>query len=126
MPDSGQVAGLITAVIGVVEEAVVGCAAHEVSWVSGSGPGRKRIRLNRKTPAHLVVSMVQSRPRVWKRLRHVEHSSFSLPDPKRSVVIRMMGDVILLRSGLGWGNSLGLCAGPRLQACMIVLLASLL
>ena len=42
-----------------------------VHWVSGSGPGRKRIRLNRKTPAHLAVYVVQSRPRVWKRLRHV-------------------------------------------------------
>ena len=82
LPNSGHVAGLITAVFGVVEEAFVGCAVHEVSWVSGSGPGRKRIRLNRKTPAHLVVSMVQSRPRVWKRLRHVVHSSFSFPDPK--------------------------------------------
>ena len=82
-PNSGHVAGLITAVFGVVEEAFVGCAVHEVSWVSGSGPGRKRIRLNRETPAHLVVSMVQSRPRVWKRLRHVGHSSVSFPDPKR-------------------------------------------
>ena len=54
MPDSGHVAGLVTAEVGVVGEAVVGGAAHEVSWVSGSGPGRKRIRLNRKIPAHLV------------------------------------------------------------------------
>ena len=53
------------------------------SWVRGSGPGRTRIRLNRKTPAHLVGSMVQSRPRVWKRLRHLGLSSVSLPDPKR-------------------------------------------
>ena len=29
-----------------------------VRWVSGSGPGRKRIRLNRKTPAHLVGSLL--------------------------------------------------------------------
>ena len=29
-------------------------SGSEVPWVSGSGPGRKRIRLNRKTPAHLV------------------------------------------------------------------------
>ena len=39
---------VITAEVGVVGEAVVGCAAHQVSCVSGSGPGRKRIRLNRK------------------------------------------------------------------------------
>ena len=74
--------GLVTAVAGVEGE-VVDFAADEVSWVSGSGSGRKRIRLNRKTPAHLVVSRVQSRPRVWKRLRHFGHSSFSLPDPMR-------------------------------------------
>ena len=83
MAVSGHVADLVAAVVGVAGEAAVDCAADEVSWVSGSGPGRKRIRLNRKTPAHLVVSTVRTRPRVWKRLRHMEHSSFSLPDPKR-------------------------------------------
>ena len=30
-----------------------------------------------------LVSWVQSRARVWKRLRLVEHSSVSIPDPKR-------------------------------------------
>ena len=80
--ESGHVTGLVTAVVGVEGE-VVGCADDKVSWVRGSGPGRKRIRLNRKTPAHLVGSMVQSRPRVWKRLRHLGLSSVSLPDPKR-------------------------------------------
>ena len=78
LPESGHVAGLVTAVAGVEGEAVVDCAADEVSWVSGSGPGRKRIRLNMKTPAHLVVSVVRSHPRVWKRLRHLGHSSLSL------------------------------------------------
>ena len=38
------------------------------SWVRSSGPGRKRIRLNRKLPAHLAGFAVQSRPRVWKRI----------------------------------------------------------
>ena len=52
-------------------------------WVSGSGPGRKRIRLNRKTPAHLAGIMIHSRPRVWKRLCHVGFSSVSIPDHKR-------------------------------------------
>ena len=51
-----------------------------VHWVSGSGPGRKRIRLNRKTPAHLVGLLIHSRPRVWKRLRHVGFSGISMPD----------------------------------------------
>ena len=55
-----------------------------VHWLGGSGPGRKRIRLNRKISAHLVGrSVVQSRPRVWKRLRHVGTICVSLPVPKR-------------------------------------------
>ena len=37
--------------------------------------------------------------------------------PRGGVVIRMKGGVILFRSGLGLGNSLGFCAGPRLQVC---------
>ena len=48
-----------------------------------SGSGRKRFRLNRKTPAHLVKVMVQSRPRVWKRLHHVGISGSSPPDHTR-------------------------------------------
>ena len=43
LPDSGHFAGLVTAEVGVVWEADVGGAAHEVSWVSGSRPRRKRI-----------------------------------------------------------------------------------
>ena len=47
--------------------------------------GRKRIRLNRKTPAQLAGFMFQFRPQVWKRLRHVGLSSVSvsIPDHKR-------------------------------------------
>ena len=78
----------------------------------GSGSGRKRIRLNRKTPAHFVVSRFQSRPRVWKRLRHLGHSSFSLLDPKRKRGDQDGGgcNPVQIRIGV-W---------PRLQARMIV------
>ena len=41
------------------------------------------MRLNRKTPAHLAGYLVQSRPRVWKRLHHVGTICVSLPDRKR-------------------------------------------
>ena len=51
--------------------------------MSVSRPGRKRIRLNRKTPAHLAGLVIRCRPRVWKRLRQVEHSLVSIPDYKR-------------------------------------------
>ena len=56
---------------------------REVRWVSVSGSGRKRIRLNRKTPAHLAGFRVQSRPRVWKRLRLVVYSRVSILEHKR-------------------------------------------
>ena len=47
LPASGHVTGLVTAIAGIEGE-FVDCAANGVSWVCGSGPGRKRIRLNRK------------------------------------------------------------------------------
>ena len=34
---------------------------------------------------------------------------------------RMMGDMFLLRSGVGWVNSLGSSAGPRLQVCTLLI-----
>ena len=57
---------------------------RRVCFVSGSGPNRRRIRPNEKTPpAHLAGLVFQSRPRVWKRLRHVVHFSDVIPDHKR-------------------------------------------
>ena len=82
LPVSGRVVDLVTAGVDAVREAIVDGAGQEVHWVSGSGPGRKRIRLNRKTPAHIAGFRVQSRP-VWKRLRHVGHSCVSILDHKR-------------------------------------------
>ena len=66
LPVSGHVVDLVAASIGAVREVDVDGVGQEVVWVSGSGSGRKRIRLNRKTPSHLAGFMVQSRPRVWK------------------------------------------------------------
>ena len=106
---SGHVVDLVAAAADVDQEAVVDGARRAVHWVSGSGPRRKRIRLNRNPPAHLAFFMVQSSPRAWMRLRHVGHLSSSIPDPKRSVLIRMIGDTLLIKSGLGWDDSLGLC-----------------
>ena len=49
--------------------------------VGSSVPGRKRIRLNRKTPAHLAgILGIQSRPRVWKRLRVQVHPNSQQPE----------------------------------------------
>ena len=49
----------------------------------GSGSGRKRIRLNRKTPVHLVGHSMQYRPRVWKRMRCFGDPGVSGVDCKR-------------------------------------------
>ena len=83
LPVSGHVVDLVTLGADIGLEAVADGAFQAVHWVSGSGPGRKRIRLNRKTPARLAGFVVQSRPKVWKRLRHVGLSSVSIPDHKR-------------------------------------------
>ena len=59
-------------------------AAHsDAAGNCGSGLVRKRFRLNRKTPAHLVGLLIHSRPRVWKRLRHESFSGISMPDHTR-------------------------------------------
>ena len=83
MPVAGQVASLVTAESGVVPEVIASDVDHGVYWVRGSGPGRKRIRLNRKNPAHLAGLVVQSPPRVWKRLKHLGTICVSRPDRKR-------------------------------------------
>ena len=66
MPVSGHAASLVTGDLRVADGGEAEVASQEVHCVGGYGPGRKRIRLNRKTPAHLVGgSVLQSRPRVW-------------------------------------------------------------
>ena len=104
MPVSGHVVDLVTAAADVGREVDVDDVGQEVHWVSGFGPGRKRIRLNRKTPAHLVGLLIHSRPRVWKRLRHV---GFSGKITLGGVVIMLMGVLFLNMTGLGWVISLG-------------------
>ena len=80
-------------------------------WVRNSGLGRKRIRFNRKNPAHLEGLAVQSNPRVWKRLYPVEFIGDSFRDHKRRR--RDQDDEGFIpaqaRPGQGWVNSLGLC-----------------
>ena len=98
---SGHVVDLVAAHVGAVWEAVADGALQAVHWVSGSGPGRKRIRQNRKTLAHLAGLMVQSRPRVWKRLHHAGPFVFLFLIVRGGGVIRIM-----LGSGLGLGNSM--------------------
>ena len=56
-----------------------------VCLARGSGGGVIRVRLYRKTPAHLArqgISGVQLRPRVWKRLRDPQGSDSGLPRAK--------------------------------------------
>ena len=83
MPVPGCVIDVVTASVGAVREVVADGGCREVLWVGGSGPGRKRVRLNRKTPAHLAGFGVQSRTRVWKRLHHVGFSGVCILDHKR-------------------------------------------
>ena len=77
-----------------------------VCLASGSGGGIKRVRLYRKTPAHLarqVTSGVQVRPGVWKRLRDPQGSDSSFPGAKFLRVHQEAGghDPGLARAGIG-------------------------
>ena len=82
-PVSGRVGSLVAAhsdIAGDRGDEVLGLG---VPRVGGSGPLRKRFRLNRKTLAHIAGLMIHSLSRVWKRLRQVGFSGISLPDHTR-------------------------------------------
>ena len=90
MPADGQVARLVT------EGEDVGVAQVEprdagVAWVSGSGGVSKRVRLKRKTPAHLVLQG-SSGSRVWKKLRIRVVAGSDRIDAKRERLHQHDGD----------------------------------
>ena len=83
IPASGQVSRLIAAYLGSAGDCSSEVSAFRVPLVGRFQLVRKRFRLNRKTPAHLVGRLTHSRPRVWKRLRQVGSSHPSMPDHTR-------------------------------------------
>ena len=92
LPVSGQVSRLVAAypgVSGALDEDGLAC---RVPLACRLHPVRKRFRLNRKTPAHLVGVLAQSRPQVWKRLRSVGSFHFSMPDHIRRRCDHAIGD----------------------------------
>ena len=83
LPVSGQVSRLVAAHPDSAGGRAGGVVGLRVFRCCGFGSVRKRFRLNRKTPAHLVVVLAHSRPRIWKRLRQVGFSDLSMPDHTR-------------------------------------------
>ena len=68
----------------------------------GFGSRKKRFRLNRKTPAHLVGHSVHTRPRVWKRLHFSGSLGTSDVDCKRMRFNQRDGDSLVFpRTGVG-------------------------
>ena len=116
LPVSGQVSGLVAAYVGAVREAFVDGAGQEVHWVSGSGSGTEKNSTKQKKLLHTSRGL-------WFKLVHgfgrgcvmLGILVFPFLITRGGVVIRMMRGIILLRSGLGLGNSLVLCL--RLQVC---------
>ena len=99
----GHAAALVTADDEVPGSLGIEVSGRRVFCVSGSGVGKKRIRLNRKTPAHLVGFGIQCRPQVWKRLCPDESSFFIAPDPKRRCCDQDHADLVpaQIRTGVG-------------------------
>ena len=87
-PENGSVAGFLASgdlVRGGPSALSAALGGAGVCLASGSGGGVKRVRLYRKTPAHLArqgVSVIQVRPGVWKRLRDPLGSVSSFPGAK--------------------------------------------
>ena len=103
LPVPGSVGRLIAAYSDAGCRAAVGEVGRDVHWVSGSGSGRKRIRLNRKTLAHLAGYMIHSRPRVWKRLSHDVVFEISDSDHKRRRCEQNDGGCIPFHERTGMG-----------------------
>ena len=82
----GQVAGLVTAsFLGGVRKAILarGAGSWRFTGFVVLVLDGKEFDLTENHPAHLAGYLVQSRPRVWKRLHHVGTICVSLPDRKR-------------------------------------------
>ena len=83
LPASGHVDCLVAAHSDSADDCGDEVVGVRVLGSCGSGPIRRRIRQNRKTPAHLAGLLIHSRLRVWKRLRQVGFSRISLPGDTR-------------------------------------------
>ena len=83
LPVPGHVAGLVAADVLAARVSGAEVAERGVHFVDVSGPGRKRIRLNRITPAHLVGLNMHARPGLWKRLHGSGYTGVSGVDCKR-------------------------------------------
>ena len=103
LPALGAVRSLVAAYSEDEHRVVADEVDLGVSWVSGLGPGRKRIRLIRKTPAHLVGYLTHSRPKIWKRLRHVGFHRFFDSDHKRRRCEQSRDDIVPSQERTGVG-----------------------
>ena len=109
MPENGNVASFLSSgelVRGGPSALSAALGSAGVCLARGSGGGVKRVRLYRKTPAHLArqgISGVQVRPRVWKRLRNPLGSDSGLPGSKFLRVHEEAGghDPGFARAGIG-------------------------
>ena len=102
-PASGHVRGLVAAHADSAGSSGCEVSGLGVFHVSKSRPMRKRFRLNRKTPAHLVEVSAHSRSRVWKRLRQVDFSDHSMPDHSRRRCDHAVGGSVHEQDRVGVG-----------------------
>ena len=117
---SGHVACLVTADHEVSGAGGDEVSSREVHWVGGSGPGRKRIRLNRKNPCtRRWFSDSMSSTGVEEIASSGGTRLFLSLITRGGALIRVMRVWFLLRSRLEWDDFLGsLQAHPSRSACL--------
>ena len=109
LPASGGVVDLVTANVADGRRVVPAAGRREIFGVRNSGLLSKRIRLNRKTHAHLAGFAVQSWLRVWKRLQPVDLFGGSFPGLKRRRCVLDHEGFIPAQARTGVGEFPGLC-----------------
>ena len=102
MPVPGHVAGLITDGVRAAQVGEAAVVSRGFDFVGASGSGRKRFRLNRKTPAHLVGHCVHARPRVWKRFHFLGSLVSQVLIARGGGAIDMVMMAVLFIPGLVW------------------------
>ena len=119
LPALGSVRSLVAAYSDAGHMVAVDEVDRDVFWVSGSGLGRKQIRLNRKLLHILRCTCLILVLRYGRGCVMLFYIGFLILITGGGGVSRIMMVLFLLMKGLGWVDSLGM--RPLPQGCMFLM-----